>query len=1620
MGNIISYFLDRNEPIGEPSKDKDGIVPPPGERELEPDETPANANDMTEEDRQAAIEDAKKREEDKAKEADNTGPVETNIEPAPTFVPYDFKPIKNAFGDLDEALSEFTDDNIWRDIQTNIVTYYLSTLSTSLGLMLDLGTFVSADLKVSMAACKEKPDNQTFESLVEQYINEANSAQFDVTSIMKKCSEMINKTSEICSKELASFKKTIETRNKTWHTAYDEPEIVKLIKETLKSEYLAKSDQSVLTNQQAAIKSVIDESDAETAALLNLNISGNAIEALTVMNDAFENLYDLEEDQKDLDNAIEALKTWHEELKRYVDNMSSMDSTRKKLDDMIIHVNDGIKDVDANAYQFQTHIETVNDVIEKSAYIPGAVDSYRHQEAAASLKDKVDAIEKAYNEFDASAQAFLEIKMAEQVQFAHGFAEKYGPIMLELQEEAKRQPTLTETWITEFSSIDVTEFDGYVDEVAKASGREETAYEAVETCIATLSKAEEALTGAASSLRDDMYKTHSANVVKWSNEMDGYVEALNENASTMQAEFAELQTVDVEKVKNNMATLNNQLSELRGHYTSVAGTTNEGQRHDFDLAVEDMKDAEQNDFNLDTAEAKYKAVKTLYDAIIGHVNDSNELVKSMRTLIEETAKLIKDEEDRLAKAARLKAYNEKTKDVRVEIIALLDLINNTIDPNLAGYEAKAKELDESSKKLFEGHFEELRTITNTYPNNEFAVQVQASANQAFTDKATLLANVAAFKASIESIRTRSNSWLAIANECNTELNKDDVDERMDADALLGKMKEIDKDQLQKDYESAIASYDKVFEENNNVATNVAIAYMLAGSIDPSFKEYSYQSLEVYKTVLETYKNQINQYNANAVDVMKTVANDIAAVQCMFVNIHNELKDDQKEYPENCEHATKDMDLKKILSELDKNEKWLNSSQSSTYGTLRAKIDEEYKGLEAYVNQIREYEESYSKIQGTINSDVTTFNTNCDQVLKGIEDKSINIDKAQEFFKSAISSYANINDKYKEMAINVVQQLHESANGKYSAINDARSQLVTIYNEVSILKLAREREATMYGNAAVILAMIYGHYYSWRYLDNANQNTIDGKEWRTGLKDKVIELLTPEGADELLVFKGLCSYAPILPVVWPWGDRETENRVNSKGTSENSFWKQTKDELIQYVKIDLPIYICRTIELTMDKTVNSDLEKQIDAYVGLVSMYQGMSDSQRDQFKKDHPDYASCDEAYQKAVQALDKASTEYIKAKDNSTVTPKDLAALETTYKEANDKVSDMEARITASLKLYESEIRDKAELNVGTLRATYFDAFIDQARQYATSADSFTVICKRYLETTGLHNYWKLLKTCSLKKKGTNVRYVPVNFPRINPETELREAIIIVMNRIFSVLGKITMSDLDDNGKSKYVTLTQFRKDSLTTEYIHGGQCITYDDTNAYNIAMKATNADVTVMKRAVANMTNKSIVLDNLDKCTNVENMVISGDVTDYVKYVNPTCVFDYLFSAGATDLKAIESMSIANFTADKEGEGTLTVRDVVQNIYNLVVGSFTKMSEEYFKYSIDYIIENELQQKVFDEVMLYVWNWHLIFPMLDQAGKAKYYMPHINKYVKDKLGNGIYPYIIFDEAEALAKKL
>lgn len=1634
MGNILSYYLNSpsssnatSRVIGDDEKPED-LTGKPGEYQRR-----ANEGDEIEQ-----------------KERESNGKERANLEQEGTVPSSDVSmkdftldtTLVNVNG-LTTALASLdlsTTSEIVKTLEMNVINAYTDVSKACLNLIvvackqIEGGEIIASQIESVIAG--STIDTNTLSVYLNAFNELAKSTNYDARDVQKQIDSNLAGIVSLAATSLNTLKSSVKDINVRWHSVFDNNANMKSI-DSLISKYPEASDYNEYLQMKSEIQSIIKEGDDELKQLTNTLISGSVNEAISTITNVCSYLTDLQDDDNQLTNYNQRLTTLNEEYKSAADAYSrekEKTAIMKSRNEEISKNKEEITTIQSRIINYETELKPY-----ATMTIPDEEINKQMKTLYANFAEAVSLCNIPNTDIDVMNDIVYEQTMS-VIRAYKESAEKVDVAYNEFMRFIASASNDVSSLYTSMTSANEAKIDAFISKLEQDKERMKTNFEQSNDIMKTLDSNQEL----------EQLNLQIKNL---------YKQTFNSSESKYNAFLQSKQTY--EKIAAAGATTFQEINNISNAFNKV------------DAAMTDLSVA---------------------------VDESNNLIAKFVVRVEEVKIEQLTEKERIKRESDTNDYNSQYNAIALtmktkyqESVTLIENINN-----------KSLEVFDADS-LFASPFEELLSFSGNSINDSVA----SYANKAYVQKskyesliATCNAMATAVKTDIETLQNQLKQLNedATADDVYARPSIDDVKKRNDAILIPNTM------ELRKKYDEAVSCYNDM---SANVATAYDIASTIdtrfasykansitamlnvLSSFDKALDDYSKQTDDIYQSIIDSSNMVYCRYAElhNAIIAPSTneyIPESHNDTSCSKVVI-------QSEYDIKTLYSTLTNQWKEVFDYASK--KQINA-YNSIVGDIQSKLEQLKKSTETIDAYINTYETlTRSLIHGEIDgfkSEYATLQAN---------QETISLSDATKVRDIATAAYNECTKLLNNETSIQFDTIKTSCETTYAEIaSSIYGELTDFINMISTEVAVRKKDIIRFTNAAKLLAYIFGHYYIGRYTpedgheipftSGALNTYMPWEQWLySELKSCVTEL-------PFETFKTLCLYTPILPLAWPYGSSNIEKTIQLAYNSEKSrvtgvlngleFAINKKSDFETYITTELVRYMFDAIVNTMDKTVYSPLEdianSQAEMQTIEIMKSQNINsveveDVQSEAVTVDTKtmtinDFLDADAEYKTATAEYERLKKEY---DENMAIWKRyevamsyngedpDLLADKRKGETAKEKCDDLKPKIESQQAImseryeiqrtsYESAFK---QFETSAAASSYFTNFINDARNIADKDGNkdleFANLCFQYLDATETmnryHNYWKLLVfgTDKLSNVTYTPTFFPAAFPLTNPKAEKREAVITILNRIFSKFGYPTYDiAISPELATTAVPYDDAMNSSIAFNVIQGGLCIGYYDGVYYNNRMHLDENGF-VNENTMFDMTkliepSKLIVKDSsdfsltqLDANMQPKKRTVSNTYVYYLAYVNPTAIFDFLFqNKVAIETLGLDCIGIDNYLHSTKSHETL-IKELVDSCvdtFSSKIPSTDKLVDN-IRQSTDYMTMDKCADITYNKGLGYALQWTLVFPKLDNSkienlgyypiskiNTVTYNTPIVRGDDKQASGFGNCIYDIFSDIKQLSK--
>lgn len=1608
MGNIISYYLkgpnDSNSAYRKLSDNESAqcLDSKPGEFQRRADEGDALEN------KERANSDRARADTEQSEAVPNAAQQIDEFDISATLINI------QSISKILSSLNLETNTELIKTLETTVINAYIDVEKTCLQLLSDAS---NDELFKSQLASAEVNVN-TLPSFLKLFKDSAD-AELSKT-ISKQINENMKLVVTLAAQALTTLKSSIKDINTRWHSVFDNNENIKYINE-LMAKYAI--DVSEYVDLKTSIDAIISEGDEEYSKLSSTLISGDAAAAIQTINEVCSYLYDLNDDDTALTEANSKLTTLAEQYR-----------------------------IAAAAYiQEQQRL---------------ALKTQRENELA-SNKQTVDELNARIVNYEAELSSLSSVELNDET------ASALQAAFIAAIENAK----------TSYSkcsfNIDVLNDELWTQLIASIKAFKESA-NVVENTYTELMRNFASDTGNIAAMYSSIIAMNETKIQDYNSKLDADKERMKSNYE---------QAVETMKTLNSNAELLQLQSNIKSLYNEAFIRDN-SKYVSLKQAIsvyEAVSKTEATTFQeINSILNAYSKVSAAMKDLSALIDESNQLIATFTRRVDELKLEQLVEKERIKRETDTADYNSE-----YETIALAITSKNAECEHLIEEISKLSLSSFDYESLFNEPFNELLSLESS---SAIASNVKALSSSAIALKSKFQSLVDVFSASAKSLITTIEQLQSQLKQLNDDAQLDDVYARPSIEDVKLREKSIELpslDELKKQHDEAVSVF-------NEMSSNVATAYDIASTIDSKFASYKANSIQSMIGTLSSFEKAIDSYQEQANNVYQAIINSSSMIYCRYAELYNAvIAPSTNEYLSlehndvKCESIVADNEYSiselysKLVTQWNSVFDYASKEQISEYNSILNSIHKGIEMLKSSTEKIDAYIKTYNSLtKDAITAEISKFKVELSTL--DINKETITLSDAQKARDIAITTYESCSKLIANETAAQFETLKIECEASYNTVtSDIYSKLTSFINVISTDINERKRNIIRLVNAAKLLSYIFGHYYIGRYTPEeqheiAFTSGISNQylPWTQWLYAEIKACVSEAPID---TFKTLCLYSPVLPLVWPYGSSDIEKKIQLAYSNEKSsvtgivngtqFALNKKAEFEEYIKGELVRYIFDAIVNTMDKTVYSPLEEIVNEKSELqtikIARSEGVEAVEVDAKTLSINDFLKADDEYRAAIDEYEKLKRSYdeqqaiMKVNEAASTYEGDdgsVKAMRSKYEAAKNKANEL----SDAMKLKQAIITQKyaiqkqnyeaafKQFETSSSTSSYFSSFIADARKLAEGTDvdaNFANLCLRYLNATKsdnrYHNYWKLLVTAT--DKLSNISYTPTffpsTFPLTNPKAEKREAVIAILNRIFSKFGYPSYDIAFNPAQAAQpIPLDDYTSSSLVSNMIPGGQCIGYSDSVYFNKRMHLDENGSIKELFSLAKLAEPSslIVNDSSDYDLNaisadnsIKSRTISNSYQYYLGYRNPTAIFDYLFNNSAVETLGLDCIGIDNYLHSSRSADT-TIRELIEACISSIDARASQSDSivSSMKQSSDYMLNRDYANISYNKGLGYALTWSLIFPRIRDEytnGSLGYYpiskintvmfsSPIVKANEVTGFGNCIYD--IFSDIQQLSK--
>lgn len=626
-----------------------------------------------------------------------------------------------------------------------------------------------------------------------------------------------------------------------------------------------------------------------------------------------------------------------------------------------------------------------------------------------------------------------------------------------------------------------------------------------------------------------------------------------------------------------------------------------------------------------TAEPSPSSIQSEYSAFVNLEKTMNDVDAKVKETIALAAtcnglrsKVIemRDAEEERRKRAELEAaFDQEWNTLSGQISEKVAIAKGALK-TLQSIKDEMKSFEQNLTTLF-GQSDALIELGSSDDVGGFGKKAADAALDAKKEKSTYDSKYSDLIALVELIEQNSQLVITEVEKLRVDAAIDDIYKRPSIDELKKRIETLHSDAISAKLSEAGKLKDELADMYIKLSASISIAYEYGSAIDDRFKSFSAQTIESYREVLKTFDEALTVYQERADRLEKQLEETATHMRTRYEQLMYVLHPDQRT-------VAVDADTERLAELYDVCEKefsdieaYIKQSDANDYNRVKAKLSTGEKDLLEVLQMTEGYLNEYqTKTKQTIDNLIAAFRAK----MEALTNES-SLSEAAIAKEEALAAYKGCNS----MITTETEQSFETR--RCAAEEQYRTGAGLIYNELTSVCIvlsqelsSRKRLIRKYGNAAALLAYIYGHYFVGRIKPSAS-HTIDNVPWKKWIHNEVVKRLqSEEPGEELDVFEAMCLYTPALPLLWPYGSTAIEVEMQSdkqitteiaNATIGSRFHEVNKDRLIRYVSNELVTYIENAIINTMRS--GSDPMTPLEQYADFYRL-RSLSESFREHFE----------------------------------------------------------------------------------------------------------------------------------------------------------------------------------------------------------------------------------------------------------------------------------------------------------------------------------------------------------------------------------------------------------------------
>lgn len=1076
----------------------------------------------------------------------------------------DLEPIKTQTKTISEQLSKFNehrDDNVnlFKESQENILNNYYNVSKSNIDLLKNYSYLIDGDVKIldKFRSVCDTSIGDNFADIYQQFIVLCKNYNYDYSNIEIEVKNNYSSVINVCITVLEFAKNIIKTYNENWKNILNNNDDYKYV-----SEHITENTNENININYNVILAIMNESNDELKIISNTTIDDkdSVIDALTKINSVFDLLYDLFDDENEMNKLLSNFKLFKQQIQIQINSES--------FNEEIINL--------LNNYNQQ--------------YIT-ILDSYNHNNKLISeYKNVVNEIDINMSDLSLVVSEYVEDKVSEYknsiINSLHVFNENVieisksnlGVLLTSVNEDLEYlnnnvSEIYNEHWLSKFNEIPINEIVDVYNNYISTFKLIDESYNSITSNLTSLITIDTKIMESLNNYKTTLINSYITTTNVYKSNIQKYQESLIKNYELVNITFYNLNENRnlTENINKNLDQLNEYLNTILNCYYDIGVKSLDdkiGFNAYFNKSFNELNTSIKNDEILKTqyyfneCENYYNKIVNSYDIFINNY-------KSFMILTKDISEKIKDEKLKLENEINEIKYIEETNKLTPVIESKIDTLNYVFT-NINEISKTINFINNDVNNLINEKFmlinsdDVLKAVNDYYKYkskyNEIDAEIKNVKNIiiSYTNQIENIDELINQRRNIVEIENIVNNInLNLIDKYNTEINNE-------------------KDDLLNTYNDLKYELITVYEQDEELKTEI---------------------INMYNKTLETYKNIITQFKLDVDNLYKdTLIPIYNEINEKYINVIDELNNEESNYRKSYNY------WKNVIEEFTKKE------NQNKFKSIVNDIDIYIREFENNKNSFNEFVEKYNEgIITPVNGIVNEFEKNYNNLNK----TNISFNTINEAYLIAIDSYNKINELSNTFSQSKYNNIKKTCNNTYISIKTSMTSLYELIVEVNEEALLHKRNIIRFTNAGKILCILYYKFYygvddvDKTYSINDGENIIS-MTFEEHLKYTIYKSLTVEENYQypLDVFETLCNFSPILPLIWPIGNSSIEANINSTIESKCQYDKTTNtinfseiynsiiDLLPQYIENELVEYICNAFinsrEYLLDKYIDENI------------------------------------------------------------------------------------------------------------------------------------------------------------------------------------------------------------------------------------------------------------------------------------------------------------------------------------------------------------------------------------------------------------------------------------------------